>query len=57
MKNIITDYIHPPIPIRNHDWMAWYEGEEESESLVGYGKTKEEAIKDLKEWTDAYNAK
>ena len=48
MKNIITDYIHPPIPIRDHDWVAYYDGEEES-LIYGYGRTKDEAIKDLKE--------
>jgi hypothetical protein len=45
---IITDYVYPPIPIRDFDWCAFYEGEEESQNY-GWGKTEEEAIKELKE--------
>ena len=45
---IITSFLYPPIPIRNHDWVAYLEGEEES-GPYGYGKTEEEAIEDLKE--------
>jgi len=47
-KKIITDHIHPPIPIRGHDWVAYYDGEEEG--FTGYGQTEAEAIADLKEW-------
>jgi len=50
MKNIITNYIKPPIPTTRYDWEAYYEGDEES-GIIGYGKTKEEAIKELKELT------
>lgn len=47
-KQIITNEICPPIPIRNFDWAAWYDGEEEL-GHYGYGKTEQEAITDLKE--------
>ena len=51
MKVIVTDYINPPIPVRDHDWVAYYDGEEES-LMYGYGRTEEDAIKDLKEIHD-----
>jgi len=43
---IITEYIHPPIPDRSHDWVAYWEDYEEH-GPIGYGKTEEEAIQDL----------
>ncbi len=46
MKKIITNFESPPIPIRNYDWSAWYEDYDEGDS-IGFGKTEEEAIKDL----------
>jgi hypothetical protein len=45
--SIRTENIHPPIPLRNFDWQAWYEGQEEGPS--GYGATEPEAIEDLRE--------
>lgn len=47
-KKIVTSYIFPPIPLRNTDWLAHYEGEEEKQQY-GYGKTAAEAIADLQE--------
>ncbi len=47
MKNIKTNFIYPPIPIRDMDWSAWYDGEEES-GRVGFGKTESEAVAQLK---------
>ena len=46
-KKIITDNVRPPISIRNFDWVAFYDGEEESQHY-GYGPTEQEAIADLK---------
>lgn len=43
---IITSYVCPPVPFRNADWAAWYEGTEES-GEVGRGATEIEAIADL----------
>lgn len=43
---IKTEYIHPPIPIRKFDWVAWVEDKEE-EGPYGYGLTEKEAIEDL----------
>jgi hypothetical protein len=45
---IVTQFVNPPIPIRNRDWCAYYWGWEESRRY-GWGKTKEEAIQDLKD--------
>jgi hypothetical protein len=47
---IITGYWAKPIPDRQFDWSAWYDGDEpndDGQMMVGYGKTKEEAIIDL----------
>ena len=40
---IITSHVYPPIPIRNFDWCAYVDGDEESERY-GYGETEQEAI-------------
>lgn len=42
-KKIITTFEYPPIPVRNFDWVAQYEGQEES-GWYGHGETKEDAI-------------
>jgi len=42
---IITRYWAKPIPDRQFDWAAWENGG--NENMVGYGRTKEEAIIDL----------
>ena len=47
-KKIITHFVFPPIPDRTHDWCAYYEGDEET-GRYGWGETKEEAIRELKE--------
>ena len=46
-KKIITEFVYPPIPIRTHDWCAYYDGEAESRRY-GWGQTEAEAILDLK---------
>lgn len=42
-KKIITTFVHPPIPLRNFDWCATYDGEDE-EGNRGWGATDQEAI-------------
>jgi hypothetical protein len=57
VPKIITDYWLKPIPDRRFDWSAttenyeaWVEdGEWTSTHPIGYGRTEEEAIADLKE--------
>ena len=47
---IITRYVFPPIPDRQFDWMAYFDGDEPNDAGgmdVGYGRTREEAISDL----------
>jgi hypothetical protein len=45
-KKIITEFIYPPIPIRQFDWVAYFDGEEEL-GYYGYGFTENDAINDL----------
>jgi hypothetical protein len=48
--NIVTHYWAKPIPDRQFDWSAHYDGDERNDDgqmMVGYGQTKEEAIIDL----------
>ena len=45
---IITEYIHPPIPIRQFDWSAIRNGYEPG-NIIGRGATEKEAINDLLE--------
>lgn len=52
VRKIVTSRINPPIPIRDHDWCAYFDGDEES-GCYGYGATEQEAIADLLEnWSD-----
>jgi hypothetical protein len=44
---IITRHIYPPIPLRQFDWCAYHDGEEET-GHYGYGATEAEALEDLK---------
>lgn len=44
---IKTTYICPPIPYRNLDWCAHYDGFEE-DGEYGWGETEAEAVEDLK---------
>lgn len=48
-RKIITSFVNPPIPIRTHDWCAFYEGEEEAGDY-GWGRTEAEAIQDFKDY-------
>lgn len=48
---IVTEFVHPPIPIRQFDWSAidddTYDGAEDSHCPIGYGATEQAAIDDL----------
>lgn len=46
MKDVITKFVYPPIPIRCFDWSATL-GDYEPGNIVGYGETEAEAIADL----------
>lgn len=43
---IRTEYWAKPIPPRQFDWCAWYDGDEES-GQYGYGRSERAAIDDL----------
>jgi hypothetical protein len=43
---VLTVYDPPAIPLRNYDWTAYREGQEEA-GPYGYGVTRQEAIADL----------
>ncbi|MBX3535802.1 MAG: hypothetical protein KF826_15755 [Xanthobacteraceae bacterium] len=43
---IITNFVNPPIPPRNNDWCAYYDGREEG-GPQGWGQTQAAAIRDL----------
>lgn len=45
-KPIVVDYIHPPIPNRNFDYTAYFDGYEPGDA-IGYGPTAEDAVRDL----------
>lgn len=47
-RKIITEFVHPPIPVRQFDWSATRDGWDEGEP-IGWGKTEDEAIADLLE--------
>jgi hypothetical protein len=42
---IVTSHQYPPIPMKEFDWAAYFEGEEDG--LVGYGPTEKAALADL----------
>lgn len=45
-RKIVTKNIWPPIPDRRFDWVAYFEGDEES-GPRGWGSTKDQAIAEL----------
>lgn len=49
MKKIITVHEHPPIPVRDHDWLAFYDEPANDEQIheYGNGRTEDEAIGSL----------
>lgn len=47
---IITQNIFPPIPSREFDWMAYFDGR--NDGPTGFGTTEAEAIADLKSQID-----
>lgn len=44
--HVKASYVHPPIPLRNNDWLAYFDGEEEC-GPQGWGETAGAAINDL----------
>lgn len=52
---IITSYIHPPIPVRHFDWVAYIDGLEENTKLYGHGASEQAARDDLRAQLDLYD--
>jgi hypothetical protein len=49
-SRIVTSYWAKPIPVRQFDWAASYDGDEPNDAgsmAIGYGRTEAEAIADL----------
>ena len=46
MRQIITSYECPPIPVMEYDWSAVREDWDEGD-CIGYGMTEQDAIDDL----------
>lgn len=44
---IKTEYVRPPVPTRQWDWVAYIEGDEEGDWPTGRGPTEAEALRDL----------
>lgn len=51
MTVVITP-VFPPIPTRDHDYSAHFEGQEELPDLYGWGDTEAAALMDLLNNTD-----
>jgi hypothetical protein len=45
---IKTDYVRPPIPTKQFDWVAWLDGHEELGSE--YGPSRDIAVANLLQW-------
>ncbi len=46
--DIVTVFVHPPIPVRDHDWCAYHDSEMEQGNTYGWGSTEQEALVDLR---------
>jgi hypothetical protein len=53
-RKIVTHSSFPPIPVRQFDWCAYIDGDEEA-GRYGHGPTEAEAIADfIENWADDY---
>lgn len=43
---VVTTHVYPPIPDRQFDWCAYFDGEEEA-GQYGWGATEQAAVDDL----------
>ena len=46
-SRVVTRLVYPAIPMRQFDWQAWYDGEEDEQMACGHGATEQAAIEDL----------
>ena len=47
-RDIITVYVFPPIPMRDQDWAAYHDGDDEMPYRYGWGATEQAALADLR---------
>lgn len=51
-RKIITENAYPPIPVRQFDWQATFDGYEPGD-YIGHGAAEQDAIDDLvQQWED-----
>jgi hypothetical protein len=43
---IVTEFVHPPIPTRKHDWSAMRDSYDVGDP-IGYGRSESDAVADL----------
>jgi len=61
-RGVRTENLAPPIPLRRYDWVAYFDGQEES-GPKGFGSTEQQAITELLDFDlvtsrlDAYEAR
>jgi hypothetical protein len=48
IRDIRLSFEQPPIPLRQFDWRAMHDGDDEEPSRHGWGSTPEEALADLR---------
>lgn len=46
-RRIVTEHVYPAIPVRQFDWRAMFEGDDEETSRHGYGQTELKAVNAL----------
>ncbi len=54
-RKIVTDFWMKPIPVRQFDWCAYFDGDEpndEGQMRQGFGRTEAEAILELLDGCD-----
>ncbi len=44
---VVTEYVRPPVPTTQWDWVAYISGDEEANGPTGRGATETEALRDL----------
>lgn len=52
-RKIITTHVCPPIPIREYDWCAYRDGDDERPELYGWGSTEQAALENLRRTLEA----
>lgn len=57
-RDIIIDFVYPPIPVRTFDYFAYFDGDEpndDGQMVHDYGRTPLDAIVSLLDHEEAWN--